>query len=37
MRNLAHESASTLTANIDEPVVAICINRQYPRAKNAED
>lgn len=37
MRNLASESASTLTANIDEPVVAICINRQYPRAKNAKD
>lgn len=37
MRNLSGETASTLTANIDEPVVAICINRQYPRAMNAED
>ena len=31
------ETVSTLTARIDEPVVAININRQYPRAKNAED
>lgn len=27
----------SLTARIDEPVVAININRQYPRAKNADD
>ena len=32
------ETASSLTAHIEEPVVAININRQYPRAKNnAED
>src|SRR5215218_10405337 len=37
MRNLTDGQASTLTANIDEPVVAICTNRQYPRAKNSED
>jgi uncharacterized protein len=37
MRNLTDETVSTLTANIDEPVVAICINRQYPRALNAAD
>ena len=37
MSNLTNDTASTLTVNIDEPVVAICINRQYPRARNAED
>jgi hypothetical protein len=37
MKNLSDGQASTLTANIDEPVVAICINRQYPRVKNADD
>lgn len=37
MRNSTVELGSTLTAQIDEPVVAICINRQYLRAKNAED
>lgn len=37
MRNPTGDSDSALTANIDEPVVAISINRQYPRAKSAED
>src|SRR3954470_13353827 len=36
-RNSTDEIVHTLTASIDEPVVAININRQYPRAKNAED
>lgn len=36
-RNPTDETVHTLTASIDEPVVAININRQYPRAKNAED
>ncbi|HYG11395.1 MAG TPA: hypothetical protein VD835_15720 [Pyrinomonadaceae bacterium] len=33
----ATETFPTLTANIDEPVVAININRQYPRVKNTDD
>jgi uncharacterized protein len=37
MRNLPDESNATLTASIDDPVVAININRQYPRAKNDDD
>jgi hypothetical protein len=37
MRNSTDEAAPTLTASIDEPVVAININRQYPRVKNADD
>lgn len=37
IRKLPDEPVSSLTASIDEPVVAININRQYPRARNAED
>jgi uncharacterized protein len=37
LRSLIDETVPTLTASIDEPVVAININRQYPRAKNADD
>jgi hypothetical protein len=37
MRNLTDETVPTLTASVDELVVAININRQYPRAKNSED
>jgi len=33
----APDTSSTLTASIDEPVVAININRQYPRVNNADD
>lgn len=33
----APETFPALMADIDEPVVAININRQYPRAKNADD
>lgn len=36
-RNQPDETVHTLTASIDEPVVAININRQYPRVKNAKD
>lgn len=31
------ETSSGLTARIDDPVVAININRQYPHARTAED
>lgn len=33
----SEEAEHSLTARIDEPVVAININRQYPRARNAGD
>src|SRR4051794_9893511 len=37
MKKPPDETTSSLTANINEPVVAININRQYPRVMNAED
>lgn len=37
MNTSTDNRASALTANIDDPVVAISINRQYPRAQNADD
>jgi hypothetical protein len=37
MRNPTDKTASSLTASIDELVVAIIINRQYPRVENKDD
>lgn len=36
-KDLTEDTLATLTAQIDEPVVAININRQYPQAKTATD
>ena len=37
MRSPTDNVGSTLTATIDDPVVAININRQYPHAKDEEE
>jgi hypothetical protein len=36
-RNPRDKTDSSLTASIDEPLVAIIINRQYPRVNNDDD
>ena len=36
-KNLTDDESHAATAQIDEPAVAININRQYPHAKNADE